>query len=263
VTFLLVFGGWAAASVAVGAVLGMWRTRLARLEAIARACHELRGSLTAARLGLELGRGRGELTAARLRAVDLELARASLALDDLESTRVSMALDDLDGGDAPRCQAVGVAEYVDMSELVADSVEAWRAAGARAAVQLVARWCGPPARVAGDRIRLAQATDNLIANAIEHGGGVVEVRGRMDDGVVRIEVRDTGPGLPAPVATLTRHANRNRGRRGHGLAIAAGIAAGHGGRLGAAPSECGATLVLELPLATGSGQVQLTPTPDR
>ena len=38
-------------------------------------------------------------------------------------------------------------------------------------------WDGPPVSVWGDRLRLAQALGNLIANAIEHGGGAVEVLG--------------------------------------------------------------------------------------
>jgi signal transduction histidine kinase len=37
--------------------------------------------------------------------------------------------------------------------------------------------------------------------------------------------------------------------RGHGLRIAVGVARAHGGRLISAPSDRGARLVLELPLA--------------
>jgi signal transduction histidine kinase len=108
--------------------------------------------------------------------------------------------------------------------------------------------------VAGNRLRLAQATGNLIANGIEHGGGTVEVRGRRHDRVVRIEVVDEGPGLAAPLEELAQRARRpGRMRpdrsRGHGLAVAAAVALTHGGRLFAAPSDRGARLVLELPLA--------------
>jgi signal transduction histidine kinase len=116
-------------------------------------------------------------------------------------------------------------------------------------VELQMQWSDPPVRVWGDRLRLAQATRNLIANAIEHGGGTVEVRGRRAGDAVRIEVIDRGPGLPAPVAELVRLARGGRGRRGRGLAITTAIAADHGGRLAAAPSDHGARLVLELPAA--------------
>ncbi|MGH2868596.1 MAG: hypothetical protein ACRDNK_13675, partial [Solirubrobacteraceae bacterium] len=59
------------------------------------------------------------------------------------------------------------------------------------------------------------------------------------------------PGLPATVARLTRGARR-RGARGRGLAIVAGVAEAHGGRLADMPGvsrdgDTGACLVLELP----------------
>lgn len=231
---VIAVGGWAAAALGAAVMLLVWRVLMGRMEAVARACHELRGPLTAARLGLQLGVRMGELSRTRLRAIELELGRASLALDDLACVR--------DGGRPAR--TVG---EIDVPDLLTDSVEAWQAAAAAAGVGLVARWSGARAQVVGDRLRLAQATGNLIANAIEHGGGLVEVRGRADSGAVEIEVTDRGPGLPAPVLQLTRAAHRGRGSRGRGLAITAAIAASHGGRLAAAPSERGARLVLELP----------------
>ena len=110
-----------------------------------------------------------------------------------------------------------------------------------------------PRTWSGDRARLAQATGNLIANAIEHGGGAIELRGRAAGGSVRIDVIDDGAGLPAPVADLARRARGGRGARGRGLAIASSIARDHGGRLAGAPSQRGARLVLELPVVGGSG----------
>jgi signal transduction histidine kinase len=134
---------------------------------------------------------------------------------------------------------------------VADWVEAWRPTAAARSVELTGSWSGRPASVWGDRLRLAQATGNLIANAIEHGGGVVEVRGSVNGWLARVEVSDTGPGLPAAVAELARRPRAGRGARGRGLAIARAAAASHGGRLSAAPSRRGARLVLELPVANG------------
>ena len=77
----------------------------------------------------------------------------------------------------------------------------------------------------------------------------------MLGGRVRLEVRDDGSGLPAPVADIAARPGGGRGRRGRGIAIAAGIAERHGGRLTAAPSAAGAALVLDLPLAGGAPAV--------
>jgi signal transduction histidine kinase len=229
-------GGWLVATVAVFSGLVVRRSSELRMEAVARACHELRGPLAAARLGLELGVRVGELSPAQLRALDLELGRASLALDDLAAA----GLHARDGR---------ARHQVDVAELLGDSVEAWRVPAAARGAELAFEWSGVPARVWGERLRLAQATGNLIANAIEHGGGKISVRGSLtsERHRVRIEVVDAGPGLPAPVAELARRPRGGRGFRGRGLAIAATIAHDHGGRLAAAPCDRGARLVLELP----------------
>ncbi|MBV9002165.1 MAG: HAMP domain-containing histidine kinase [Solirubrobacterales bacterium] len=235
--------GWLAASGAGLAAGGVWRVLTGRMETVARACHELRGPLTAARLGLELGASNGELSPASMRAIDLELGRAALALEDLDGVRSRRITASHPGRITPWRPP----EPVDLEQLVSDSVEGWRPFAAARGVELRASWSGRPARVWGDRLRLAQATGNLIANAVEHGGGRVEVRGCVDRSRARVEVIDTGPGLPAPVAELARRPHHGRGLRGRGLAIASAVAASHGGRLAAAPSDRGARLVLELP----------------
>jgi signal transduction histidine kinase len=202
------------------------------MELVVRASHELRGSITAARLGARPA----DPSPARLRALDLELGRAAVAVDDLSACCVR--------------RPVGrELELLDVAQLLADSVEAWRPAAAHQGADVTLSWSGASAFVLGDRYRLAQATGNLIANAIEHGGGEVQVLGRIDGANVRMEVTDRGPGLPAPVRVLARGARRGTGRRGRGLAIASTIAREHDGRLAAAPSERGARLVLELPSA--------------
>jgi signal transduction histidine kinase len=236
VTAALAVAGWAAAACGgAGAALAR-RTESTRSRRVARACHELRGPITAARLGLELALRRGALSPARLRALDLELARAALAIDDLAASG--------------RC--TGRWEEVDLRGLLTDSVEAWRATADARGVSIRFTWAGPPALVCADRLRLAQATGNLIANAIEHGGGAVEVCALAGAGArattIRIEFIDDGPGLPAPVDELARRGRRCRGPHGHGLAVASDVVAGHGGRLAAAPSESGARIVLELPI---------------
>jgi signal transduction histidine kinase len=233
-------GGWVTAALVGLIVISVYRSFGDRMEAVARACHELRGPLAAARLGLSLGVRIGELSPGRLRAIDTELGRATLALDDLADLR----------GGGPRLRGL---DRVDITSLVADSVEAWQGSAAAAGVSLRTAWCDAGAAVWGDRLRLAQATGNLIANAIEHGGGAVDVRGSARHGLVQIVVSDRGPGLPGPVGDLCRRSRRGRGARGRGLAIASAVALAHGGRLASAPSQEGARLVLELP-AAGAGQ---------
>jgi len=195
-----------------------------RVVLAARAQHEVRGPLAVARLAL------GDLErTARVEAIDLELRRAALALDDLA------------GASRGRRQ-----EAVDLGRLVADLAPAWRALAEQHGGRLVAD--PARARVSGDPLRLAQACGNLVANAVEHGGGLVYVRVLPAGGHVRVEVADDGPGLPAPVTALVAAARGRRSHRGHGLAIAAAIARRHGGRLTTAPSERGARVVLELPV---------------
>ncbi len=242
--------GWLAAVSVSLLALSARRLLVRRTELVARASHELRGPITALRLGLH----GPELSQARLRAVDLELGRAALALDDLTA--------------AIGCGPVGLAiEPLDAVQLLADSVEAWRPVARQRHTKVTLSWAGVPASVLGDRYRLAQATDNLIANAIEHGAGAVEVSVRRDGASVRIQVTDDGPGLPAPISDLGGRAHAGSGRRargqrrrrrgqgqsprgrGRGLAIASQVARDHGGRLAAAPSERGARVVLELPAA--------------
>jgi signal transduction histidine kinase len=224
---------WLVAALALIVALVMAARLRARLALVAEATHELRGPLQAARLGLHGVAAVPGAGARRLAAVELELRRAGLALDDLEAAR---------GGRRRGDRHVAV----DVGALLAGAVEGWRPlAGARAAELHFA----PPATrflVRADPLRLAQAAGNLVANALEHGGGPVRVRVQATAAHVRIEVRDQGPGLPAPVAELATR-RRHAGRRGHGLAIAGEVAARHGGRLLTAPVAAGACVVLELP----------------
>jgi signal transduction histidine kinase len=196
-----------------------------RVVQAARAQHEVRGPLAVARLALG-----GLERSARVEAIDLELRRAALALDDLAGR----------GSERRR-------EAVDVGRLLADAAPAWRALATRYGSTLTVE--GTCARVAGDPLRIAQACANLVANAVEHGGGNVHVRASTVGGHVRVEVYDNGPGLPAPVTALVAAARGRRSHRGHGLAIASAIARRHGGRVTSVPRDAGAHVILELPAA--------------
>jgi signal transduction histidine kinase len=218
---------WLALWALVASVLHLRERR--RVVVAARAGHEVRGPLCAARLALD-----GMERSARVQAIDLELRRAALALDDLAGQRRRSP-----------------AQPLDVGRLLMEAAPTWQALARSHGSTLAFEPPRVRAVVLADPLRLAQACSNLVANAAEHGGGHVCVRVAVAPRRVRVEVSDCGPGLPAPVPALVAAARGRRSARGHGLAIAAAIAEGHGGRLTAEPSATGALLVLDLPEAAG------------
>jgi signal transduction histidine kinase len=182
---------------------------LRRREAlVADAAHELAGPLTAISLGIEALR-RQPAARRRADALGTELCRLQIAAEDAAAA-------------ARGRRARPRPEPVALKRLVAQSSEAWRPAAARRGARLSFDWKDDAMSVQADRRRLAQAFGNLLANAVEHGGGEIVVRGRRVEGGLRIEVEDSGGG-----ATARGRASR----RGRGLRIA-GRALGHaGGRL--------------------------------
>ncbi len=202
----------------------------ARAELVVRACHEVRGPLTAAHLALHGLARRGVPTG----PVEDELYRAARALADLAAAPAGE-------------RALDAPEPVDLLELLRRQTRGWQGAAAEHGCTLLLREPAGALFVHADRLRLAQATANLVGNALEHGGGTIEVSLRAVGDRVAVEVTDDGPGLPFPLAELTAQARGGRGDRGRGLAIASDIAARHGGCVATAPASSGARLVLELP----------------
>jgi signal transduction histidine kinase len=122
-------------------------------------------------------------------------------------------------------------------------VERWHRPAAAARRSLVLHWRAGAAVVLADPDRLAQALDNLIDNALRHGGLRICVEARVCAGGVRISVADSGAASGAP------RGRRRDPRHGHGLAIVSEVAAEHRGRFELRRSPAGTTAVLELPLA--------------
>ena len=138
-------------------------------------------------------------------------------------------------------------EPVDMGALVRDAVAAHRVRGAEVAVVV-----DDGLSVDGDPVRLRQVIDNLIANALVHGGSEVTVRAARREGAVHVVVSDTGPGIaPDQLDSIFDAGVRldaDTSGSGLGLALARAIAQAHGGSLVAqsAPGQ-GAAFTLALP----------------
>jgi signal transduction histidine kinase len=210
-----------------------------RRSALNEALHELRRPLQAVALasGPRVGgsAGAGE---------PIELAAAALERLDRE----------INGG--PLAPSLGA---VDVAGLARSAVARWQPRVQTAEGSLELRWNAGEAQVNGDRNALTQAIDNLIVNAIEHGGPTIVVAGRVLEGRLRIAIVDSGRATRprsrrnGPAQTIVRLSGRHH--RGHGLGVVRRVAADHHGRFVLRHSERGSLAVLELPLAnTGTGR---------
>ena len=226
-------GGWprAASMAAVVAAQGLRAGR--RRGALNEALHELRRPLQA----IALASG-GAVGSPPVMESSVQLAAAALERLDRE----------VNGGALKR-----PVEPVELRPLLESAVRRWRARASLGGGSLSLRWRAGRAVVVGDRVELAQTLDNLIVNAIEHGGPAISVDARPYKGRVRIVVADSGrASRPAarrdtPADVIVRLSGRHR--RGHGLAVVRQVATAHGGRFALRCSERGSLALLELPLA--------------
>jgi two-component system OmpR family sensor kinase len=106
--------------------------------------------------------------------------------------------------------------------------------------------------VDGDPVRLRQALDNLVANALAYGGADVHVRATRANGVVRLSISDAGPGIPPGEEARifepgVRLARENPGS-GIGLALTRAIVEAHGGTVSVESRPgAGATFTIAVP----------------
>jgi PAS domain S-box-containing protein len=147
-----------------------------------------------------------------------------------------------------------------LRDLVAETFDLMREAAARRSIRLQADYPGGDPVIRGDRDRIGQVLLNLIGNAVKFnrpGGEVVVEVSPPQRGFARVQVRDTGPGIPAEdlERIFERYARVERPGvevegSGLGLAIVRQILHEHGCTIRAAsPPEGGAVFTFTLPLA--------------
>ena len=135
---------------------------------------------------------------------------------------------------------------VDARALAVAARERWRVRAARAGRRIAVRWRCGDAVADVDPTRVSQALDNLIANALEHGGGQITLEGVRHGDRLDLVVRDTGT---TAIQRLRDHADP---RRGHGLRITRRLARLSGGELRVRGGGGGTVAALILPLAPAS-----------
>jgi PAS domain S-box-containing protein len=231
------------------------RRRLERMrhEFAALASHELRTPLTSVVGYLEA------VTEGEAGPLDPEQARL-LGVAERNAKHLARLVEDvLDVTRADAGQLKIERLQLDLRALAGECVEAARPSAEDAGLELVLN-AGDPVGVAGDRRRLSQVLDNLLANAIKFtpAGGRVTVRAATAGADAVIEVADTGIGMSAAEQErLFERFYRAEGAQarqirgtGLGLAIAREIVVAHGGTITCASAEgAGTTFRVALPAA--------------
>ena len=231
----------------------------ARRDFVANISHELRTPITAIRLLVDTLRGpiahEAEARASLLEKIAVEtealgqLSQELLDLAQIESGQALMRL---------------VPTSVD--DLVGAVVQRFGTQAQRKRQQIIVEVPGE-LWVLADPAQVIRALGNLVHNAIKFtpAEGVVTVRARAEEGDVRLEVADTGPGIaPEDISRVFERffrADRSRatGGTGLGLAIAKHVVEAHGGRIwvagGGGPGR-GAVFCFTLPAAVAPAPLQ-------
>jgi heavy metal sensor kinase len=194
--------------------------------------HELRTPITALR---------GQLEVALLNAKDVEQLREAIigSLDDIERlsqiVRALLLLSQAESG-----QLTLQKVRTDVVAAILGILEQYQFVAEENGVRLSSD-LPPECHADVDRVQFERLISNLLSNALKYtpSGGKVHLRLRSCDGLVHIEVGDTGIGIPAEhlphiferfYRVSSSHALTQRGM-GLGLSFVAWIVKAHGGRI--------------------------------
>jgi two-component system sensor histidine kinase BaeS len=189
--------------------------------------HELRTPVTILQASLEeLVEGAVEPETDRLSSLHDEVLRLARILQDLESLAAAQAAG-LEMNVAP----------VDLARVTGTAIDRLRTSFATAEVEPYADL--EPATVLGDADRLDQVVTNLLTNAVKFTppGGDVRVRVAALNGDARLEVEDSGSGIPEEELPHVferfwrGRAGRSKSGSGVGLAVVAELVRAHHGRV--------------------------------
>jgi two-component system OmpR family sensor kinase len=213
--------------------------------------HEMRSPLARLQAAIGLARQTPDKVEDHLKRMELEAVRIDALVEEL------LTLARLQSGIGVEAdQQVCLVDVADA--VVEDSDFEARLAGGRVRLDAGANCC-----VRGNPELLHRALENIVRNAVRHGGhgGTVIVELREVAGAARLLVLDNGPGVAPefmtrifePFERPPNVAGTQAGGYGLGLTIARRIVEAHGGTIQAANrSEGGLSVEIVLPLAAPS-----------
>ncbi len=240
----------------------------------ADASHELRTPISVLRAEAEWALDR-ERTPQQYKDALAVCMRAALRMQDAVARMLALVR-------AEAIQDVREAAPVDLNAIIEGVLEWLAPVAQERGVRLAAD--GEPLMVSGDAEQLREALTNVIANAIHYNkpGGSVTISTRQGSGMGRIEIVDTGIGIPAEavphVFDRFFRVDKARSREGHpnaaaasgtppaggsglGLSIARAIFVAHGGGIMCTSEPgMGSVFVISLPVLTSNPSL-CSPTP--
>ncbi len=165
-----------------------------------------------------------------LRVIDRHATRMARLIDDL------LTLSRLESH-----QMTIVSAPVDLNELIHATMKGFEKQARDKGIVIASALPDGLPKVLGDRDRLEQVMVNLLDNAIKYtpSGGRVSVTAEKTKGAVRVDVKDTGIGIPAAdipriferFYRVDKARSRELGGTGLGLAIVKHIIQGHNGKM--------------------------------
>lgn len=225
-------------------------TMLDRIEALNRATHRLSDTI-AHEMRTPLSRIARRLDALGGDPDTVDALRAEMR----NAVRVFDALLDISRAEADT--GAGGLVPVDLSALTAEVVDLYDAVIDEAGMMLRSD-ITPALQVLGDRTLIGQALANLLDNAVKYCRPGDQITVSLTGGdAVTLTVRDTGPGLPAPLrGEVFERFTRGAGHadiagHGLGLALVRAIALRHGAKLSLPDAEKGFVITIRWPKFAG------------
>ncbi|MBI5642516.1 MAG: PAS domain-containing sensor histidine kinase [Deltaproteobacteria bacterium] len=173
---------------------------------------------------------------------DKETLKEFLRVIDRHATRMARLIDDLlILSRLESHQMAIISAPVELNDLIFTTTKGFEKQARDKGIAISAEIPDDLPKVMGDRDRLEQVVVNLLDNAIKytHSGGSVTVKAKREDGGVRVDITDTGMGIPSGdipriferFYRVDKARSRELGGTGLGLAIVKHIIQGHNGKL--------------------------------
>ncbi|MFZ2059623.1 MAG: ATP-binding protein [Candidatus Binatus sp.] len=224
----------------------------ARTNLVATLSHELRTPLTSLALSAEL--------LSRENAPEQNLKSGELLQVILEEcSRMRQLTDNLLNLARGEIPAIAVQQKrLDLARLASDVTKRFAIQAREKHVELEEH-IGSVPEIIGDPIKLSWVISNLLGNALRYtpAGGKISVSARGTEHTTRLEVTDSGPGIPGDVKDyiferFVQYGSEGfeKGSAGLGLSIVKDIVEAHGGRIFVESANShGSRFIVEIPAA--------------